>query len=342
MKYYAGLDVAMKETFICIMREDGKTMYEGKAHTDPKFIDDALIKSGYALEKVGLESGSLSNYLTKGLRALECNAICIDSRKMAAILSVTVNKTDKNDARGIADAIRCGHYKETQVRSNEDESLGILLSSRATLVNSRGMLKNTIRGYLKSYGICLGEISHIKFPAMVRSYYPKLLPEAQQGIEGLLKSYQTLSKEIQQMEEILKEICKQDEVAKLLMTAPGIGMITALTYKADMGDPGRFEKSESVGAYYGMAPRQYSSGETVRQGSISKCGARNVRMLLTEAAVVLLTRCKSWSTLRVWGLKLMKKHGLKKAATAVGRKLAVILHRMMITGETFRYSKEAA
>jgi transposase len=188
----------------------------------------------------------------------------------------------------------------------------------------------------------LGEISHIKFPAMVRSYYPKLLPEAAQGIESLLTSYQTLSKEIEQMEKSLNKICKQDEVAQLLMTAPGVGMITALTYKADIGDPSRFEKSESVGAYYGMAPRQYSSGETVRQGNISKCGARNVRMLLTEAAVVLLTRCKSWSTLKVWGLKLMKKHGLKKAATAVGRKLAVILHRMLVTGQPFRYGKAAA
>ena len=162
------------------------------------------------------------------------------------------------------------------------------------------------------------------------------------GIESLLKSYETLSDEIEQLDSHLNKICKQDEVARLLMTTPGIGMITALTYKADIGDPSRFQKSESVGAYYGMAPRQYSSGEMVRQGSVSKCGARNVRTLLAEAGVVILTRCKSWSPLKAWGLKLMRKHGLKKAAMAVGRKLAVILHRMMVTGETFRYSNEAA
>jgi len=116
-------------------------------------------------------------------------------------------------------------------------------------------------------------------------------------------------------------------------------MIVALTYKADMGDPSRFQKSESVGAYYGMTPRQYSSGESVRQGSISRCGSKDVRYLLTESGIVLLTRCKTWSPLRAWGLKLMKKYGLKKAAVAVGRKLSIIMHRMLVTGEVFKYSK---
>jgi transposase len=121
------------------------------------------------------------------------------------------------------------------------------------------------------------------------------------------------------------------------MTIPGVGMVVAMTYKADIGDPTRFEKSESVGAYYGMTPRQYSSGETIKIGRASKCGSKNVRTLLTEAATVMLTRSKAWSSLKVWGLKIMKKHGLKKAAMAVGRKLAVIMHRMLTTGESFRF-----
>ena len=137
------------------------------------------------------------------------------------------------------------------------------------------------------------------------------------------------------------KICKEDNEAQLLMTAPGVGMIVALTYKADIGDPKRFEKSRSVGAYYGMTPRQYSSGETVKLGRVSRCGSKDVRWMLTEAGIVLLTRCKTWSPLRAWGLKLMKKVGLKKAAMAVGRKLGVIMHRMLITGEPFKFSKTA-
>src|SRR3990167_11323068 len=136
MKYYAGLDVSMKETFICVLREDGEKVYESHTYSDPKFINDELIKSGVKLEKIGLESGSLSGYLTKGLLALGWKAICIDSRKMAAILSVTVNKTDKNDARGIADAMRCNHFKETRVRDDKDDAIGILLKSRSTLMAS--------------------------------------------------------------------------------------------------------------------------------------------------------------------------------------------------------------
>jgi transposase len=150
------------------------------------------------------------------------------------------------------------------------------------------------------------------------------------------------SEEIAKMDKSLEKICKADEDVQRLMTAPGVGKIVALTFKADIGDPNRFKKSESVGAYYGMTPRQYSSGETVKMGGISRCGSKEIRFLLMESAVVLLTRCKSWSPLKAWGLKLMRKHGLKKASMAVGRKLGVILHRMLVTGESFKYSKAVA
>lgn len=339
MKYYAGLDVAMKETFICIVNEEGKRVFESKAPTDPQPIYNELSNSGFKLEKVGLETGSLSIYLTKGLQGLGVNAICIDARKMAAILSVTVNKTDKNDARGIAEAMRCNHYKPIHIQDSKSTSIGILLKSRATLIENRLRLKNTVRGLLKAYGIRLGEVSHGKFSTTVHEFLGNILNEAKQGIESLLKAYEAMHEEIQKMDKNLTAICKQDEEVQLLMTAPGVGPIVALTYKADLGDPSRFEKSSSVGAYYGMTPRQYSSGETVKLGRVSRCGSKEVRWLLTEAGIVLLTRCKSWSPLRAWGLKLMKKVGLKKAAMAVGRKLSVIMHRMLLTGEPFKFSR---
>ncbi len=340
MKYYAGLDVAMKETFICIVDEEGKRVFESQARTDPQPIYEELFKSGFELEKIGLETGSLSTYLTIGLQELGMNAICIDARKMAAILSVTINKTDKNDARGIADVMRSNHYKPVHIKDTQHNAIGILLKTRATLVENRTMLKNTVRGILKTYGIRLGEVGHGKFGSVVYKAFANIPNEAKLGIESILKSYQAIHEEIKKMDKALNEICKKDPEAQLLMTAPGVGMIVALTYKADLGDPSRFEKSESVGAYYGMTPRQYSSGETVRLGKVSKNGSKDVRWLLTEAGVVLLTRCKIWSPLRAWGVKLMKKVGLKKAAMAVGRKLAVIMHRMLITGESFKFTKD--
>jgi transposase len=341
MKYYAGLDVAMKETFMCVVDEEGKRVFESKSSTDPQTIYDVLAKSGVKLEKIGLEAGSLSKFLTKSLQDLGLNAICIDARKMAAILAVTINKTDKNDARGIADAMRCNHYKEVNLRNCVDNAIGIFLNSRSTLVENRGRLKNTVRGFLKTYGICLGEVSHDKFPKTVYEAISDLPPEAICGFQGLLKSYESMNDQIKKMDKKLNELCKKDEEVKLLMTIPGVGMVVALTYKADLGDPTRFKKSESVGAYYGMTPRQYSSGETIKMGRTSKCGSKAVRTLLTEAATVMLTRSKVWSSLKVWGLKIMKKHGLRKAAMAVGRKLAVIMHRMLITGESFRFGNNA-
>ena len=175
MKYYAGLDVSMKATNICVVNEEGTRVFESRASSEPKAIHEALIKSGVELEKVGLETGSLSKYLTKGLLERGVKAIRIDARKMAAILSVTVNKTDKNDARGIADAMRCNHYKPVNIRSDEDDSIGIFLSSRSTLVESRGLFKNTLRGLLKTFGIRLGEVSNEKFGAAVRDSLTRCL-----------------------------------------------------------------------------------------------------------------------------------------------------------------------
>jgi len=338
MKYYAGLDVAMKETFMCVLDETGKRVFESHCPTDPQPIYDELAKSGVMFEKVGLETGSLSNYLTKGLQKLELPAICIDARKMAAILAVTVNKTDKNDARGIADAMRCNHYRPVNMRENDDVSLKALLKARTTLVQTRMTFKNTVRGLLKTYGNRLGDVSHQKFASKVREL-TNISEHAHLGIEALLKSYERINEEIVQIEKVLHKIAKEDQEVKCLMTTPGVGAIVALSYKADMGDPARFEDSQNVGAYYGMTPRQYSSGETVKQGRISRCGAADVRYLLTEAAIVLLTRTKTWSPLKAWGLKIQKKHGFKKAAVAVGRKLSVIMHRMLVTGESFKFSK---
>lgn len=338
MRYYAGLDVALKETFICIVDETGKRVFESKAITNPQALYDELSKSGVSLEKIGLEAGSLSKFLTKGLQDLGLNAICIDARKMAAILSVTINKTDKNDARGIADAMRCNHYKKVNLRNYEDNSISIFLNSRSLLVENRVRLKNTIRGFLKTYGLCLGEVSHDKFLKAVYEVLLDLPTETIYGIESLLKSYDVINEQIKKLDKQLNALCKQDEEVQRLMEIPGVGMVVAMSYKADMGDPTRFEKSASVGAYYGMTPRQYSSGETIKMGRVSKCGSKNMRTLLIEAATVMLTRSKIWSSLKAWGLKLMKKQGLKKAAMAVGRKLSVIMHRMLISGENFRFN----
>ena len=338
MRYYTGLDVAMKDTFICIVDEEGNKVYETKASSTPAAIFKSLEKSGFQSEKVGLESGSLSRFLTKGLQNLGVPAVCIDSRKMSAILSVTINKTDKNDARGIADAIRCNHFKEIYLKSDEDASVEILLKSRKTLVHLTGILKNTIRGFLKTYGVLLGDLQPKNFPKKVRETFQNIPQEAGDGIESLLKSFETNSLGVDIIDQKIKILTAENNQVKLLMTIPGVGPIIASYFVFSLGEADRFKKSKSVGAYFGMTPRQYSSGETVSMGQISKCGDADMRRLLTNAAMVLMTLTKNWSPLKAWGIKIAKKHGNKKAYMAVGRKLAVIMHRMLMTGEAFRYT----
>jgi transposase len=338
MKYYSGLDVAMKDTFICIVDEEGNKVYETKASSTPAAIFKSLEISGFQIEKVGIETGSLTRFLIKGLKNLGVPAICIDSRKMSAILSVTINKTDKNDARGIADAIRCNHFKEIYVKSDEDASVEILLKSRKTLVHLSGILKNAIRGFLKTYGVLLGDLQPKNFSEKVREKFQNIPQEAGDGIESLLKSFETNSSEIDIIDQKIKILTAKNKQVKLLMTVPGVGPIIAANFVFSLGEADRFKKSQSVGAYFGMTPRQYSSGETVSMGRISKCGDADMRRLLTNAAMVLMTKTKSWCPLKAWGIKISKKHGSKKAFMAVGRKLAVIMHRMLITGEVFRYT----
>jgi len=333
---YVGLDVSMKETFICIEDESGKILNHGRVKTEPELIADYLIKF-MPLAKVGLESGSLSHWLTDELRKLQIPAICIDARKMAAVLSVQVNKTDKNDARGIAEAMRCGIYREVQPKSQESIEIGTLMRSRRILVEQKIKLSNAVRGFLKIYGIRLGNVGEAGFSKTVRKKLSEKSASAKEGIEGLLSCYEKTREEIGKLTKRIEQIASEDEDVKLLMTIPGVGPIVGLAYKIEIDNPKRFRNSKTVGSYLGMTPKQYSSGETHRQGRISKCGSTEVRCLLNEAATTMLTRSKAWSKLKAWGLKIQRKHGFKKATMAVGRKLAVVMHRMMIEKTNFIY-----
>lgn len=339
MRHFVGLDVSMKETFICIVDEVGKIITQGRSKTDPGLIAQYLQKFEVCIAKAGIESGSLSHWLVEELIKLKIPAICIDARKMATILSVKVNKTDKNDAKGIAEAMRCGIYTEVTQKSQEAIEIGTLMRSREMLVRQRVQLGNAVRGFLKTYGIRVGSVGEVSFSKTVRNELPDKYALAKEGIDGLLNCFDKLCEEIKKLTKKVEYLARTDEDVKRLMTVPGVGAIVALAYKTEIDDPKRFRHSKTVGAYLGMAPKQYSSGETHRQGRISKHGSTEVRCLLNEAAGVMLTRSKKWSKLKAWGLKIQRKHGYKKATMAVGRKLAVIMHKMLIDKTEFIYGE---
>jgi len=340
MTHYAGLDVSMNTTFICIVNEKGKVVKELEAASTPESIDSFLSGTGLKIEAVGLESGCLTHYLKKGLQKLRYKVIGMESRRMAAILATIINKTDKNDARGIAEALRVGHYKECIHRSDEAVEIRTILHGRRTAVEGRTHTITSIKGHLKVYGIKLGKGSGKSFREKVEGAIANLNPRVQKVIKSLLNILDTHEKEIKELDQIVKEIGKEDERVKLLQTIDGVGPVTALAFVAEVDDPKRFEDSKDVAAYIGLTPTQYSSGETQRQGGISKKGSKHTRCLLVEAATSLLTRCQTWSKLKAWGLKLMKKIGKKKAIIAVARKMAVMMHKMLITGKPFERSSK--
>ena len=341
MKYYAGLDISMKETAVCIMDESGSIVKEGMVPTDPVKISKFLNKSGVLISQVCMESGSLCHWLMGELRKLDVPIICVDSRHIAAVLATTINKTDKNDARGLANALRCKIYREVHQKSINSIEKSTFLASRRTIVKQRVEITNTIRGLLKSYGIRITiSATTNMFLEEVKKLIEGLPALAKTGLEELLKCAESLHNQIKSLNTVVEKFAEEDEQAKLLQTIPGIGPVTAVNYLMEIDNPTRFKKSRSVGAYLGMTPTQYSSGETHKQGRISKCGSKELRHLLMEAGFVVITRSKKWSKLKSWGMKLSRKVGLKKAALAVGRKLAVIMHKMLITGKEFIYGEE--
>ncbi len=338
MNYYIGLDVSMKETSYCVLDCKGTILKEGNTLTDPDSIAKAL--SPFPALKIGLESGSLSHWLLRELLRRKLPACCIDARTMASVASCQINKTDRNDARAIAKAIRAGYYREVTLKAQDCIEINNLLVARSCLVKQRVTTKNSIRGLLKSYGMRLKSVGKHTFVDEVNKSLEKLGSVTCLAIKQLLSLYITQTHQLAEMNDWVEQVAKSDPVVVNLMSIPGVGPLTALSFRASIADPHRFNQSTSVAAYLGLTPRQYSSGETQIQGRVSKSGHGMSRSYLVEAANVMLTRSKKWSVLKAWAMKVARLRGVRKATVALARKLAVLMHRMMITGESFQF-KEA-
>ena len=267
--------------------------------------------------------------------------VCLDARHAQAVLSVRPNKSDRGDAHGLAEMVRVGWFKAVQVKSLVSHERKALLIARHQLVDMRVRIDNQLRGILKTFGLVIGKCSRGQLRQRAQE-----LSEGRPGIESIVASMaavrDSLLEQVTVCDRAIRRLAKRDEAARRLMTVPGVGPVVALAYIAVIDDPQRFPHSRDVGAYLGLTPKRYQSGEVDRAGRISKCGDEFARTCLYEAAGVLLTRVDRWSPLKAWGIRLMKRVGATKAKVAVARKLAVILHRMWIDGTEFRWTKGAA
>jgi transposase len=333
MEHYVGLDVSLKMTAICIVDRTGKIEREGVVASDPEAIAAFVRLHAPHVVRIGLETGATSTWLWTELNKMGLPVICIDARHAKAALKMQINKSDRNDAVGIARIMQCGWYKEVRVKGLDSHAIKALLVSRD--------LENQIRGLLKNLGLVIGRAKMNVF-LMRAVELIEARPELAAAVEPLLKAREAIEKQIADLDRKVMRLARNDVQVRRFMTAPGIGPITALCYLAIIDDPTRFKRSRSVGAYVGLTSRRYASGEVDWTGRISKCGDAMLRSYLYEAAGVLLTRVAKWSVVKAWGMRVAKRSGLRKAKVAVARKLAVILHRMWVDGTEFKWSKEVA
>lgn len=326
-QHYVGLDVSLETTSICVIDVKGAIIWRGKCASEPDAIRDAVRAHAPAAVRIGLETGQLSNWLTLGLRRHGLPVVCLDARHAKAALTLQVNKTDANDALGLAHIVRTGWFREVAIKSMDAQALRMLLIARAQLVSQRQAIANNIRGLLKTFGCVVTRGSNGPFQARVREQISDN-PTLSVIIEPLLLAWQAIREQIATFDRQVVMRAKADAVARRLMTIPGVGVITALAYESVIDNPDRFKHSASVGAYLGLTPKRYQSGEVDKAGRISKCGDGLLRSYLFEAANVLLMRSPSQSRLKTWGLALAGRIGMRRAKVAVARKLAVIMHRV--------------
>ena len=339
MKYFAGLDVSLDETAICIVDEDGIIVTEGKTASGPDDLARWLAATGLTITRLGLEAGPLSPWLHAGLRAAGLPTICIETRRMKGATAAMAVKTDRNDARAIAHAMRVGWFTAVHVKTAESQELRLLLNNRRTLLVKRLAIDNEIRGTLKAFGFKVGAVTVAGFAARVTELLgerPRLLAM----VQPMLAAREALRQQGALLHKMLLQIVRASTVCRRLLSVPGVGPVVALTYATGIDDPARFARSRDIGPHFGLTPRKYASGEIDRNGSITKAGDGAVREALVHAALSLLTRERRWSTLKAWGMAVAKRRGLQRAIVAVARKLAIVLHRIWIDGTTFNWSRE--
>jgi len=339
--YFSGLDVSLEETAICIVDDAGRIVREARAASEPETLAAFFGACGMTMDRIGLEACSLTAWLHAGLTEAGLPAICIEARQAKAAMGAMPNKTDRNDARGIAQIMRTGWYRAVHVKSPACRSWRALLTARRLVLNKRRDVENGIRALLREVGLKVGTPSRKVFPGRVRELAaddPVLASLA----ESLLGVVEVMTCEVERLTRRVLDEVKAEPTCRRLMTVPGVGPLTALAFRATIDQPGRFRKSRDVGAHLGLTPRRYQSGETDVQGRISRCGDELARTALYEAAHSLLIRSSKWSALRAWGMAVAKRRGMARARVAVARKLAVILHRMWADGSEFRWGRQAA
>jgi transposase len=341
MEHYAGIDVSLECSSVCVVDADGKIVAEAKVASEPEALIAWFRSLGLALARVGLEAGPLSQWLYAGLREAGLAVELLETRHVRNAFKTMPVKTDRKDARGIAQLMRLGWFRPVHCKSMAAQEMRAVLTARKLVQAKLFDVEMSLRGILRGFGLKVGPTTPKRFAGRIRELacgHATLEVIAQ----SLLSVHEVLLREFANFEKRVRMTARSDARARLLMSTPGVGAIVALTYASAIDDPARFKSSKSAGAHFGMTPKKYQSGETDYTGRISKIGDKSVRTALYEAAHIMLTRPIKGSALKSWAARLAKRVGMKKAKVALARKLAVIMHRMLADGSRFDFAAAAA
>jgi len=334
MEHYAGIDVSLECSSVCVVDASGGIVREGKVASEPAALIAWFGSLGFGLERIGLEAGPLSQWLFAAMRDAGLTVELLETRHVRDAFKAMPVKSDRNDARGIAQLMRLGWFRPVHCKSLAAQEVRALLTARKLVQSKLHDVEMSLRGILRGFGLKVGRTTPMRFAGRIRELVAghttlEVVAEAMLSVHAILR------REFSGFERRVRAMARCDVRVRLLMSAPGVGAIVGLTYVSAIDDPARFKSSKGVGAHFGLTPKKHQSGEKDITGRISKIGDASVRAALYEAAHVILTRPVKGAGLKSWAMKLAKRAGMKKAKVALARKLAVILHRMWVNKTAF-------
>src|SRR5689334_4575077 len=341
MDHYAGIDVSLESSSVCVVDASGRIVREAKVASEPEALIAWFGGLGISVARIGLEAGPLSQWLYAGMREAGLAVELLETRHVRDAFKAMPVKTDRKDARGIAQLMRLGWFRPVHCKSLPAQEMRALLAARKLVQSKHHDTEMSLRGILLGFGLKVGLTTAGTFAARVRELVAEH-PTLNMIAEAMLAVRAALGEQMQQLEKRVRSAAREDARARLLMSVPGVGAIVALTYAAAIDDPARFRSSKSTGAHFGLTPKKYQSGETDVTGRISKIGDAGVRTALYEAANVILTRPVKGSALKSWAARIANRAGMRKAKVALARKLAVVLHRVLADGTPFAAERAAA
>jgi len=342
MDYYAGIDVSLECSSVCVVDANGKIVREAKVASEPEALIAWFGSLGLALERIGLEAGPLSQWLFAAMREAGLAVELLETRHVRKAFEAMPVKSDRNDARGIAQLMRLGWFRPVHCKSIGAQETRAVLTARKLVQSKLRDIENHLRGILRGFGLKVGKTTNRGFGMRIRELVANHA-NLEMIAEGLLSVHAVLLREFRVFEKQVRSMARSDAKTRLLMSTPAVGPIVALTYASAIDDPARFKSSKRVGAHFGLTPKKYQSGETDYTGRISKIGDGSVRTVLYEAAHIMLTKpVKGCSALKSWAMRIARRAGMSKAKVALARKLAVILHRMLVNRTPFNAAAAAA